>query len=89
MDVHDCKDASMVLWNNLKPNMCITVEPGIYIPHKIPGQTDDLLDSIPNEFRGIGIRIEDDILITSESAINLTAEAPKSINEIETTMSRS
>ena len=87
MDVHDCKDALMGPWNNLQPDMCITVEPGVYIPHILPGQVDDLLDVIPKEFRGIGIRIEDDILIKSDHSVNLTAGAPKSISDIESAMS--
>ena len=58
----------------LQPGMVFTVEPGLYIP-------DD--SDIPEEMRGIGIRIEDDILILQEGCENLTQDAPKEIAEIE------
>jgi Xaa-Pro aminopeptidase len=56
--------------------MCITVEPGIYIPN----------DEIYGEFRGIGVRIEDDIYISKHGPIILSAEAPKEIEDIEHVM---
>jgi Xaa-Pro aminopeptidase len=59
----------------LEPGMVITIEPGIYI------QPNDL--EVPAEYRGIGIRIEDDILITENGRENLTAFVPKERNEIE------
>ena len=57
------------------PGMAITVEPGVYIP------TND--DTVSEAFRGIGIRIEDDILVTAEGNENLTVKAPKTVTEIE------
>lgn len=79
MDVHD---AGLYLFKDqkrtLEEGMCFTVEPGIYVP-----QNDELA---PAEFRGIGIRIEDNILITKDSYENLTVRAPKEVVEIETLM---
>jgi Xaa-Pro aminopeptidase len=63
----------------LAPGMVITVEPGLYIPEDSEG--------VPDEFRGVGIRIEDDVLITSEGPRVLTDRAPKEVEEIEALMS--
>lgn len=60
------------------PGMVLTVEPGLYIP---PDATD-----APAKYRGIGIRIEDDVLVTKEGNVNLTAKCPKQIEEIEEIM---
>lgn len=76
MDVHDTTSVPGNL--TLQPGMVITVEPGIYIP------TDDL--SVPERFRGIGIRIEDDVLITRGEPEVLTRLAPKEISHIESIM---
>ena len=73
MDVHDTAYVAKSV--DLKPNMVITVEPGIYVP-----QT---MEEMPKEFRGIGIRIEDDVLITSSGAEVLSAACPKTVSEIE------
>jgi len=78
MDVHDV--ASISYTEPLKPGMIITVEPGIYIPDA---------EDIPKEYRGIGIRIEDDVLITDGDPIILTKEAPKLAEEIERIMQAS
>lgn len=59
----------------LEPNMCFTVEPGIYIP------ADD--ESVPKNFRGIGIRIEDNIRVTSSGSENMTSSTPKEIADLE------
>lgn len=59
----------------LEPNMVVTVEPGLYF-----AATDE---SVPAEFRGIGIRIEDNILKTAAGVLNLTAALPKTVTEIE------
>lgn len=60
------------------PGMVLTVEPGLYIP------PDD--KSAPSKYRGIGIRIEDDVLVTEEGNVNLTAKVTKDADEIEELM---
>lgn len=60
------------------PGMVLTVEPGLYIP------ADD--KDAPKQYRGIGIRIEDDVLVTEDGNINLTAKCPKQADEIEELM---
>src|SRR5690606_4950373 len=76
MDVHD---AGLYQINGksrkLEPNMVFTVEPGLYVPY------DD--ESAPKELRGLGVRIEDDILVTKKGCENLTTIAPKEIDDIE------
>ncbi len=77
MDVHDVgayseRDGS---WKTLQAGMVITVEPGLYFPAH---DTD-----LPEEIRGLGIRIEDDILITDKGPENLTASCPKSVADLE------
>ncbi len=62
-------------WTPLRPGMVTTVEPGIYVPAAD--------DSAPEALRGIGIRIEDDVLIVDGGQEVLSADAPKSISEIE------
>lgn len=79
MDVHDVGLYSANGTSRpLEQGMVLTIEPGIYIP------VGD--ESVPKELRGIGIRIEDDILVTKSGPINLTELAPKEIAEIETVM---
>lgn len=78
MDVHDCSTVS--LDRPLQPGVVITIEPGLYIPAK---------QTIPEKFRGIGIRIEDEVLITATGYEILTAEAPKEIEEIEQFLAQS
>ena len=78
LDVHDVGDYRVDdAWRTLEPGMVLTVEPGIYC-------SDD--DSVPAAFRGIGIRIEDDVLVTRDSPDVLTVAAPKAIDEIEALM---
>jgi Xaa-Pro aminopeptidase len=76
LDVHDVgvygRDGRV---RELPAGAVLTVEPGLYIP------ANDAL--APEAFRGIGIRIEDDILVTDAGPENLTAAAPKSIDELE------
>jgi Xaa-Pro aminopeptidase len=60
--------------------MVLTVEPGLYIP------PDDR--SAPAKYRGIGVRIEDDVLVTDDGNRNLTAKVPKDPDEIEAIMNR-
>jgi len=59
----------------LEAGMGLTVEPGIYIP------ADD--ETAPAELRGLGVRIEDDLIITNSELLNLTTACPKEISEIE------
>ncbi|MBF4160126.1 aminopeptidase P family protein [Nocardioides acrostichi] len=77
MDVHDCGAAAPEAYakGTLAESMVLTVEPGLYF------QTDDLL--VPEELRGIGIRIEDDILVTADGSANLSAALPRSVEGIE------
>ena len=80
MDVHDCAQAREDQYRDslLEVGMCLTVEPGLYI------QPDDEL--FPPEFRGIGIRIEDDVVVTQEGCINLSQDIPHHPDEIEAWM---
>ncbi|KAB0399930.1 hypothetical protein E2I00_014797 [Balaenoptera physalus] len=73
MDVHDTPDVPRSL--PLQPGMVITVEPGIYIPE------DD--KDAPEKFRGLGVRIEDDVVVTEDSPLILSADCPKEMNDIE------
>jgi len=81
LDVHDVGDYHV---ENKRQNrlfesgMVMTIEPGLYIP------LDD--ESVDKKWRGIGIRIEDNILVTEDSFENLTVNAPKSVLEIERIM---
>ena len=59
----------------LEPGMVITIEPGLYIA------PDD--EAAPAHLRGIGIRIEDDVLVTADGCENLTAACPKEIDDLE------
>jgi Xaa-Pro aminopeptidase len=79
MDVHDVGDYKLGdAWRVLEPGMVLTVEPGIYVAPQTRG--------VPSEFRGIGIRIEDDVVVTRDGCEVLTAAAPKSPAEIEALM---
>jgi Xaa-Pro aminopeptidase len=80
IDVHDCAQArrEMYLDADLTPGMVFTIEPGLYFA------PDDLL--VPEELRGIGIRIEDDVLVTVDGCENLTAALPRRAEEIEAWM---
>ncbi|XP_006890154.1 PREDICTED: probable Xaa-Pro aminopeptidase 3 [Elephantulus edwardii] len=72
MDVHDTPDMPRSL--PLQPGMVITVEPGIYIP-------EDDRDA-PKRFQGLGVRIEDDIVVTQGSPLILSADCPKEMCDI-------
>jgi Xaa-Pro aminopeptidase len=77
IDVHDCAQARRENYTlaKLEPGMILTVEPGIYI------HPDD--EFVPPEYRGIGVRIEDDILVTKDGNINLSAGIPRTPDAIE------
>jgi Xaa-Pro aminopeptidase len=77
IDVHDCAQARRQKYREgtLEPGMIITVEPGLYFKPE-----DEL---VPMPLRGIGVRIEDDILITSTGNENLTAMLPRSSVDVE------
>ena len=76
MDVHD---AGLYYRKGeprpLEPGMCFTIEPGLYIP------ADDT--SVPSKYRGIGVRIEDNVVVTSHGCENMTVSVPKEIADIE------
>ncbi|MGO1460747.1 MAG: Xaa-Pro aminopeptidase [Marinobacter sp.] len=79
LDVHDVGDYKVGdAWRQLEPGMTLTVEPGLYIS---PGNTD-----VDEKWRGIGIRIEDDVVVTKEGCRVLTSDVPKTIEEIEALM---
>ncbi|QQS39625.1 MAG: aminopeptidase P N-terminal domain-containing protein [Acidobacteriota bacterium] len=82
MDVHDAgryfTDQEAKESRPFEPGMVLTVEPGIYVP------ADD--KSAPEKYRGIGIRIEDDVLVTEDGNRNLTTKVPKEAEEIEQLM---
>jgi Xaa-Pro aminopeptidase len=80
MDVHDCGKAADSAYRDadLVEGMVLTVEPGLYF------QEDDLL--VPEELRGIGIRIEDDILVTADGFRNLSASLPRTSGDVEAWM---
>ena len=77
LDVHDCAAARAESYRKglLEEGMVLTVEPGLYI------QPDDLL--FPAEYRGIGVRIEDDVLVTSSGARVLSGALPRHPDEVE------
>jgi Xaa-Pro aminopeptidase len=77
IDVHDCAQArrEMYLDGVVEAGMVFTIEPGLYF------QPDDL--TVPESFRGIGVRIEDDILVTADGAENLSAEIPRTADDVE------
>jgi Xaa-Pro aminopeptidase len=77
LDVHDCAQARRELYLDgvLQPGMVFTIEPGLYF------QPDDL--TVPERFRGIGVRIEDNILVTEDGAENLSAAIPRTADDVE------
>ena len=82
LDVHDCARARQETYKygKLQPGMVLTVEPGLYF------QEDDL--TVPEEYRGIGVRIEDDVLVTETGHENLSAHIPAEIDDVEAWMAR-
>ncbi|MGJ0387668.1 aminopeptidase P family protein [Microbacterium sp. CGR1] len=82
IDVHDCAQARREMYYDgiLAPGMVFTIEPGLYF------QIDDL--TVPAEYRGIGVRIEDDILMTEDGPLNLSAGIPRTADEVEAWIAR-
>jgi Xaa-Pro aminopeptidase len=82
LDVHDCAQAKrdMYLDGLLEPGMVFTIEPGLYF------KPDDL--AVPAELRGIGIRIEDDVLVTADGVENLSAALPRKADAVVEWMAR-
>ena len=81
IDVHDCAQARRENYmdGELKPGMILTVEPGLYF------KADDEL--VPDELRGVGVRIEDDVLVTEDGYENLSAALPRTPDDVERWMS--
>ena len=81
MDVHDVGDYKVDgAWRLLEPGMVLTVEPGIYIPSGSKG--------VAKKWWNIGIRIEDDVVVTKDGRDVLSKDAPKAVDEIEALMAR-
>ena len=80
IDVHDAGDyMENGEFMKFKPGMVTTVEPGVYIPSSA---------NVEDRWKGIGIRIEDDILVTKNGPVNLSSEAPRTTKEIEEMMAK-
>lgn len=82
IDVHDCAAARQEAYKfgKLKAGMVLTVEPGLYF------QLDDL--TVPAKYRGIGVRIEDDVVVTAKGIRNLSAGIPRESKAVEAWMKR-
>ncbi len=79
MDVHDVGEYKVgAEWRVFEPGMALTVEPGIYIPAGTKG--------VPKRWWNIGVRIEDDVLVTATGYELLTAGLPRTTAEIERVM---
>jgi len=82
MDVHDVGDYKLAdEWRIFEPGMVTTIEPGLYFAATIR--------DLPREWWNIGIRIEDDVLVTETGHEVLTIEAPKSVDDVHAAMQRS
>lgn len=77
LDVHDCAQAKRELYLDgvLEPGMIFTIEPGLYF------KQEDL--AVPEDYRGIGVRIEDDVLVTEDGCENLSAALPRRAEDVE------
>ena len=82
LDVHDCAEARYESYQGapITPGMIFTIEPGLYF------KENDLL--VPPEFRGIGVRIEDDVLMTEDGPEWLSAAIPKTVEDVQEWMAR-
>jgi len=81
LDVHDCAKARRELYLDgvLEPGMVFTIEPGLYF------QSDDL--TVPEEYRGIGVRIEDNVVVTADGCDLLSGDIPRTADAVEEWMS--
>ena len=77
LDVHDCAHAreQEYRYGKLREGMVLTIEPGLYF------QPDDA--TVPERFRGIGVRIEDDVAVTAQGPENLSAALPSQADDVE------
>jgi Xaa-Pro aminopeptidase len=77
LDVHDCSAARIQRYRDgtIEEGYVITIEPGLYF------QADD--EMVPDELRGVGIRIEDDVVVTASGPRNLSAALPRAAHEVE------
>jgi Xaa-Pro aminopeptidase len=80
LDVHDTGDYGSIPGSRggarlLEPGMVLTVEPGLYIPEGMEG--------VDTKWHGLGVRLEDDILVTAEGPRNMSARLPRKIEEVE------
>lgn len=82
LDVHDCAKARQETYKfgKLEPGMVLTVEPGLYF------QLDDL--TVPRHLRGIGVRIEDDVVVTKSGMKNLSEAIPRDSRDVEAWIAR-
>ena len=82
IDVHDCAQARREFYHDgiVAPGMIFTIEPGLYF------QLDDL--TVPEEYRGIGVRIEDNVLVTESGAENLSIGIPRTADDVEAWLAR-
>ncbi|MFC7430806.1 MULTISPECIES: aminopeptidase P family protein [unclassified Agrococcus] len=80
LDVHDCAQARRDFYHDgiVEEGMVFTIEPGLYF------QPDDL--TVPEELRGIGVRIEDDVVVTADGVRNLSHAIPRTVDEVEAWM---
>ena len=72
--------AELYMWAELEPGMVFTIEPALYF------KEEDM--SIPEEYRGIGIRLEDDVLCTEDGNVNMSAALPRTVEGIEEWMAK-
>lgn len=78
LDVHDCAQARREMYQDalLEPGMTFTIEPGLYF------RADDL--AVPEEFRGIGVRIEDDVQVNADGSVTrITEDIPRTVEAVE------
>jgi Xaa-Pro aminopeptidase len=82
LDVHDCAQARAenYKYGKLEAGMVLTIEPGLYF------QLDDL--TVPEKYRGIGVRIEDDVVVTAKGHTNLSGDIPTEVKDLESWISR-